>query len=61
MLVGPLLGLAEAVLTLDLDVVETVFEGVPCSSDVDLFGYGESVIDLNVEVAHCVLNLLVPQ
>jgi hypothetical protein len=27
MIVGPLLGLAEAVLALDLDVVETVFEG----------------------------------
>src|ERR1700730_836586 len=33
----------------------------PCSSDVDLFGYGESVIDLNAEVAHRALNLLVPQ
>jgi hypothetical protein len=33
----------------------------PCSSDVDLFGYGEGVIDLNAEIAHCALNLLVPQ
>jgi hypothetical protein len=32
-----------------------------CSSDVDLFGYGESVVDLNAEVAHRALNLLVPQ
>ena len=33
----------------------------PCSSDVDLFGYGESVIDLNAEIAHCALDLFVPQ
>ena len=33
----------------------------PRSSDVDLFGYGKSVIDLNAEVAHRTLNLLVPQ
>src|SRR6266852_7730431 len=33
----------------------------PCSSDVDLFGYGESVVDLNAEIAHRALNLLVPQ
>src|SRR6267143_1371019 len=33
----------------------------PCSSDVDLFGYGEGVIDLNAEIANCALNLLVPQ
>src|ERR1700736_5506563 len=33
----------------------------PCSSDVDLFGDGESVIDLNAEVAHRTLNLLVAQ
>ena len=29
MIVGPLLGLAETVLALDLDVVETVFQGEP--------------------------------
>jgi hypothetical protein len=35
MIVGSLLGLAEAVLALDLDVVETVFEGEtpPCCTD----------------------------
>ena len=33
----------------------------PGSSDVDLFGYGKSIIDLNAEVAHRALNLLVPQ
>jgi Domain of unknown function (DUF4424) len=32
----------------------------PCSSEVALFGYGESVVDLNAEVAHRALNLLVP-
>jgi hypothetical protein len=31
------------------------------SSDVDLFGYGERVIDLNAEIAHGALNLFVPQ
>ena len=33
----------------------------PGRSDVDLFRDGESVIDLNAEVAHCALDLLVPQ
>jgi len=33
----------------------------PSSSDVDLFGYGESVVDLNAEVAHRALDLLVSQ
>ena len=33
----------------------------PGSSDVDLFGYGESVVDLNAEVAHRALDLLGPQ
>jgi hypothetical protein len=33
----------------------------PRSSDVDLFGYGKSVIDLNAEAAHRALNLLVSQ
>jgi Uncharacterized protein conserved in bacteria (DUF2252) len=33
----------------------------PCSSDVDLFGYGESVIDLNAEIPHRALYLLVAQ
>jgi len=33
----------------------------PGSSDVDLFGYGESVVDLNAEVAHRALDLLVSQ
>ncbi len=28
----------------------------PCSSDVDLFGYGEGVIDLNAEIADCALE-----
>jgi hypothetical protein len=27
----------------------------------DLFGYGESVVNLNAEIAHRALNLLVPQ
>jgi hypothetical protein len=34
---------------------------LPFASDVDLFGYGKSIIDLNAEVAHRALNLLVPQ
>ena len=29
----------------------------PCSSDVDLFGYGESVIDLNAEIPDGALDL----
>ncbi len=33
----------------------------PRSSDVDLFGYGESVIDLNAEITHRALDLLVLQ
>jgi hypothetical protein len=33
----------------------------PGRSDVDLFGYGESVVDLNSEIPHRALNLLVPQ
>jgi hypothetical protein len=33
----------------------------PVSSDVDLVGYGESVIDLYPEIAHRAFNLLVPQ
>ena len=33
----------------------------PGNSDVDLLGYGEGIIDLNTEVAHRALNLLVPQ
>ena len=33
----------------------------PGRSDVDLFRDGESVIDLNAEVAHGALDLLVPQ
>src|SRR5438132_10259868 len=33
----------------------------PGRSDVDLFRDGESVIDLNAEVAHRALDLLVPQ
>jgi hypothetical protein len=32
----------------------------PSRSDINLFGYGESVVDLNAEIAHCALNLLVP-
>ena len=33
----------------------------PGSSDVNLLRYGEGIIDLNAEIAHCALNLLVPQ
>ena len=33
----------------------------PSSSDVDLLGYGESVVDLDAEITHRALNLLVPQ
>jgi hypothetical protein len=33
----------------------------PCSSDVDLFGYGETLIGLNAEVGRRVLDLLVPR
>lgn len=29
----------------------------PCSSDVDLFGYGESVVDLNAEIYDSALDL----
>jgi hypothetical protein len=33
----------------------------PGSSDVDLLGYGKSVIDLDAKVAHRALYLFVPQ
>jgi len=33
----------------------------PDSSDVDLLGYGKSVIDLNTKVAHRALDLFMPQ
>jgi hypothetical protein len=33
----------------------------PFSQDVDLFGYGESVVDLNAEIAHCALNSIADQ
>ena len=33
----------------------------PCSSDVDLFGYGESVIDLNAEIPDGALDLRMSQ
>jgi hypothetical protein len=33
---------------------------LPFASDVDLFGDGESVVDLNTEIAHRAFNLLVP-
>ena len=33
----------------------------PGSSDVDLLGYGKSVVDLNAEVAHRALDFLMPQ
>jgi hypothetical protein len=41
MIVGSLLGLAEAVLALDLDVVETVFEGE--THDLGTLGLGRLV------------------
>jgi hypothetical protein len=31
----------------------------PCNSDVDLFGYGESVINLNAEIPDCALDLVI--
>jgi hypothetical protein len=33
----------------------------PGSSDVDLLGYGKSVIDLNAKVVHRALDLIMPQ
>ena len=33
----------------------------PDSSDINLFRYGESVIDLNAQVAHRTFDFLVPQ
>src|SRR6266480_836082 len=33
----------------------------PGKSDVDLFGYCESIVDFNAQIAHRALNLLVPQ
>ena len=29
----------------------------PCNSDVDLFGYGEGIVDLNAEIPDGALNL----
>ena len=34
---------------------------LPCSSDVDLFGYGESVIDLSAEIPDGALDLRMSQ
>ena len=31
----------------------------PGNSDVDLFGYGESVINLNAEIPDCALDLVI--
>ena len=33
----------------------------PNSSDINLFRYGESVVDLNSEIPHRALNLIVSQ
>ena len=31
----------------------------PGNSDVDLFGYGESIINLNAEIPDCALDLVI--
>jgi hypothetical protein len=37
------------------------YSALPGSSDINLFSYGESVVDLNAEIAHRALDLLVSQ
>ncbi len=37
------------------------FRLCPCSSDVDLFSYGEGIIDFNAEIPDGALDLRVPQ
>ena len=38
-----------------------LFRSAPISSDINLFGYGKSIMDLDAKIADRALNPLVPQ